>query len=52
MVGTLFAKTYLEALRVAKAKERTEEKQRDVEMAYVRLTEPEKVVDLERERIE
>jgi uncharacterized membrane protein YraQ (UPF0718 family) len=52
VVGTLFAKTYLEAWRVKKTIKGKEEKQRDLEAAYVRLTEPEKVARVGRERVE
>jgi hypothetical protein len=52
VVGTLFAKIYLEAWRVDKTIEGKEEKQRDLEAAYVRLTEPEKVARVARERVE
>jgi hypothetical protein len=52
VVGTLFAKTYLEAWRVEKTIKGKEEKQRDLEAAYVRLTEPEKVARVGSERVE
>jgi hypothetical protein len=50
VIGTLFFKIWLETSRVQKVKEGQEAKQRDIEMAYVRLQEPEKIASLGRER--
>jgi hypothetical protein len=52
VIGTLFFKMWLEASRVKKINEGQEEKQRDIEMAYVRLQEREKIASLGRDRVE
>jgi hypothetical protein len=49
VIGTLFFKIYLEASRVQKIKEEREEKQRDIDKAYVRLQEPGMIARVKRE---
>jgi hypothetical protein len=51
VVGTLFGKAHFEAWRVSKAKKEKEGKVRDVEMAYIKMREPERVAVVGRERV-
>jgi hypothetical protein len=52
VIGTLLFKIYPKASRVQKIKEDKEGKQQDIEMACVRLQEPEKVARVGRVRAE